>query len=89
MVGVVLRTHFDIMPLDIKCKIKKLCEKYGVKPECNSGGELENMSFDFGDNVNRRDVFVKEMELILDAPCTKVKRRVFGHKIECPLPPYS
>lgn len=86
MVGSELRTSFDMMTLDQKSKIKRLCEKYGVKPECRyPGGAIENMSFDFGDNKIGNGEFNKEMEIIMDVVNGGNKRRVFGHRIECPL----
>ena len=86
MAGVQLRTCFELLTKDQKHDIKELCEKYKVKPECSyPGGEIENMAFDFGDDIKNRDEFAKNMELIIDIPVGKPKRRVFGHRIECPL----
>jgi len=86
MVGVELRTNFGMLTIDQKGKIKNLCKRLGVKPECGySGGDVENMSFDFGDDHKKHTVFVEEMELIMGVSSHGVKRRVFGHRIECPL----
>jgi len=86
MAGVQLRTCFELLTNYQKHDIKELCEKYRVKPECSyPGGEIENMSFDFGDCEQNMNEFIGKMELIMDVSVDKVRRRVFGHRIECPL----
>ena len=86
MAGVQLRTCFKLLTNDQKHDIRELCEKYKVKPECSyPGGEIENMAFDFGDDAQSKDEFISEMEIIMDVLADKSRRRVFGHKIECPL----
>lgn len=86
MVGCELRTSFAMLTEDQKHKIKYLCKKHGITPECRySGGDIENMSFDFGDDIEGQEAFVKDMEEIMNVTSHGVKRRVFGHRIDCPL----
>lgn len=86
MVGVALRMNFDMLTPYQKEEIKELCKEYRVQPVCmHSGGEVDNMSFDFGDYIEKRDLFLNQMETIIDAKSNGTRRRVLGHKIECPL----
>lgn len=86
MVGCELRIDFDNMYDADKHDIKLLCEKYKIKPECRSSGGLDNMSFVFGDDTDSRDAFDKELSIILNVPIeVKNRRRVFGHRVDCPL----
>ena len=86
MVGVQLRTKFVFLTKHQKQGIKELCEKYKVKPECSfSGGNRENMTFDFGDDVQSKYEFIHKLEIIMGVSAHSDRRRVCGHKIECPL----
>ena len=85
MVGCELRIHFDMLQEDTKDDIKYLCGKYNVKPVCRSTGGLDNMSFDFKDDIESRDAFSHEMSIFLDVSNSGVRRRVFGHRVQCPL----
>jgi len=85
MVGCELRINFDMLQEDTKQDIKYLCRKYNIKPVCRSTGGLDNMSFDFGDDIESRDAFRQEMSILLDVPNAGVRRRVFGYRVQCPL----
>ncbi|MCJ7616531.1 MAG: hypothetical protein MUO43_08350 [Desulfobacterales bacterium] len=86
MVGTELRINFDNMTEYEKASLRDLCIQYNVKPDCRyPGGEIENISFDFKTDIESRDAFVIEVEQIFHITHMGVKRRVFGHRIECPL----
>ena len=86
MVGCVLRCQFDMLDYSVKNAIKSLCEEYKVKPVCMyPGGCVESMSFDFGEDDVSKEQFVQQMESILNVKCNGNKRRVFGHRVACPL----
>ncbi|MCK5217120.1 MAG: hypothetical protein KAJ93_05000 [Methanosarcinales archaeon] len=86
MAGVQLRTCFAFLTKIQKHEIRQLCEKYNVKPQCSfSGGEKENMTFDFGDDAQSKNEFLEKMEIIMDVSANKDRRRVIGYKVECPL----
>ena len=86
MAGVQLRTEFMFLTKYQKHGIKELCGQYNVKPECSfSGGNRENMTFDFGDDIQSKNNFIHEMEIIMGVSAHADRRRVCGHRIECPL----
>ncbi len=86
MVGCELRMVFDFMTVEQKNGLKKLCQKYDVKPVCRyAGGDCENMSFGFGDNVGTRDEFIIEIGELFGIKSRGTKRKVYGHRINCPL----
>ena len=86
MVGVQLRTEFMFLTKHQKHGIKELCGQYNVKPECSySGGGRENMTFDFGDDVQSKKEFMSELEIIMGVSADTNRRQVCGHRIECPL----
>ena len=85
MVGCELRINFDMLQEDTKDDIKYLCGKYNVKPVCRSTGGLDNMSFDFKDDIESKNAFGQEMSILLDVSNSGVRRRVFGHRVGCPL----
>lgn len=86
MVGVQLRTKFVFLTRYQKQGIKELCEQYGVKPECSfSGGDRENMTFDFGDDVQSKKEFISELGIVMGVSADTNRREVCGHRIECPL----
>ena len=85
MVGCELRINFDMLGEDTKHDIKYLCKKYNIKPECKSTGGLDNMSFDFKDDIESKNAFGQEMSILLDVSNGGVRRRVFGHRVGCPL----
>ena len=86
MVGCELRINFDMLQEDTKRDIRYLCRKYNIKPKCKStGGGLDNMSFDFGDDIESKNTFGQEMSILLGIPNAGERRRVFGHRVQCPL----
>jgi len=85
MVGCELRINFDMLGEDTKQDIKYLCKKYNIKPECRTTGGLDNIAFDFRDDIESRDAFSHEMSILLDIPSAGVRRRVFGYRVQCPL----
>ena len=84
MPGCQLRMNFDNMTEEEKYNIRVLCEKYNVKPECSFSGRSDIMTFVF-DNLLIKDGFTAELSVIVGVPDCGIKRRVFGHRVECPL----
>ena len=85
MVGCELRINFDMLQEDTKDDIRFICHKYNIKPVCRTTGGLDNIAFDFMDDIESRDAFSHEMSILLSIPIAGERRRVFGHRVQCPL----
>ena len=85
MAGCVLRTDIDFF-IEAKDKIRMLCTKYSIKPECskNNHGFL-NMTFYFGNEIKKKNKFCDEMQELLAVKFGGIRRRTYGHRIDCPL----